>query len=409
MPLTDTAIRSAKPREAPFKISDGGGLHLLVQPNGARLWRMAYRFSGKQKTLALGTYPATTLQKAREARESARRLLADGVDPSVTKRREKLAAKSSSDATFRALAIEYLGNRRHVLNPKYADQTLRRLEADIFPALGSRPIADIDAPELLGVLRKIEKRGVLEQAKRMRQTCGQIFRFAMVTSRAKHDPSAALKGALKPAGRQRHHTPMPRADLPAFLRALASYHGDPRTAIALRLVVLTFVRTTEMRAARWDEFENLEGGEPLWRIPAERMKARVEHLVPLSRQAVAALAELRSLPGAKADGFLFPSPSREGFMSQNTMIGALYRMGYHSRATVHGFRGVASTLLNEMGFDPDWIERQLAHDERDEVRAAYNSAQYLPGRRRMLQHWADWLDEVKASGRVNTLAREAAE
>jgi len=408
MPLTDTAVRSSKPREAPYKISDGGGLHVLVQPNGAKLWRLAYRFAGKQKTLALGTYPATTLQKAREGRDSAKRLLADGVDPSVTKRREKLAAKTSSEATFRAIAVEYLGNRRHVLNPKYADQTLRRLEADIFPALGSRPIADIDAPELLAALRKIEKRGVLEQAKRMRQVCGQVFRFAMVTSRAKHDPSAALKGALKPNGRQRHHTPMPRADLPAFLRALGSYHGEARTAVALRLVVLTFVRTTEMRAARWNEFESLDGREPLWRIPAERMKARVEHLVPLSRQAVAALTELRALPGAKDDGFLFPSPSREGYMSQNTMIGALYRMGYHSRATVHGFRGVASTLLNEMGFDPDWIERQLAHDERDEVRAAYNSAQYLPGRRRMLQHWADWLDEIKRTGTATALAREVA-
>lgn len=409
MPLTDAAARGAKPRSKPFKLSDGGGLYLLVQPNATKAWRLAYRWAGKQKALALGIYPTVGLQKAREAREAARRLLADGVDPGTQKRRERLAAKASGDATFRAIALEYLGNRRHVLTPLYADQILRRLEADIFPALGSRPIADIDAPELLDALRKIEKRGVLEQAKRLRQTCGQIFRYAIVTSRATHDPSAALKGALKPKGRPKHHAPMPRDDLPSFLRSLDAYDGDPRTTIALRLVVLTFVRTSEMRAARWEEFEYLDGPEPLWRIPAARMKARSEHLVPLSAQSVAALKELSELPGARTSGLLFPSPSREGCMSQNTLLFALYRLGFHGRATVHGFRGVASTLLNEAGFHPDWIERQLAHDERDEVRASYNAAQYLAGRRTMLQWWSDWLDEAKATGRVATLTREAAE
>lgn len=408
MPLTDTAIRNAKPRKQPFKISDGGGLHLLIQPNGSRLWRLAYRFAGKQKTLALGTYPTTSLAKAREGRDSAKRLLADGKDPSAQKRRDKLALKAAGDATFKSIALEYLDNRRHALTPLYADQILRRLEADIFPHLGSRPVAEIDAPELLDVLRKVEKRGVLEQARRLRQSVGQVFRYAMITSRAKHDPLTALKGALKPKGRQRHHTPMPRDELPGFLRTLDAYDGDPRTALALRLIVLTMVRTTELRAARWEEFEHLDGREPLWRIPAERMKARFEHLVPLSSQVVAALAALRALPGAKANGFLFPSPSREGCMSNNTMLFALYRMGWHGRATVHGFRGVASTILNEMGFPPDWIERQLAHDERDDVRGAYNSAQYLPGRRKMLQQWADWLDEVKVSGKVVVLPRDAA-
>lgn len=408
LPLTDTAVRNAKPRKLPFKISDGGGLHLLIQPTGSRLWRLAYRFAGKQKTLALGTYPTTSLARAREGRESAKRLLADGKDPSAQKRRDKLALKVAGDATFKAIAIEYLENRRHALTPLYADQILRRLQADIFPHIGTRPISEIDAPELLDVLRKVEKRGVLEQARRLRQSVGQIFRYAMITGRAKHDPSTALKGALKPKGRQRHHTPMPRDELPSFLRTLSVYDGDPRTALALRLVVLTMVRTTELRAARWEEFEHLDAREPLWRIPAERMKARFEHLVPLSSQAVAVLAELRALPGAKANGFLFPSPSRDGCMSNNTMLFALYRMGWHGRATVHGFRGVASTILNEMGFPPDWIERQLAHDERDDVRGAYNSAQYLSGRRQMLQRWADWLDEVTASGNVVALEREDA-
>lgn len=409
MPLTDAAIRAVKTNSAPIKISDAGGLHLLVQTNGTKLWRMAYRFAGKQKTLALGVYPTVALAKAREARENAKRLLSQGIDPGAQKRRDKLAAKVSADATFKAVALEYLSDRRHALTPLYADQILRRLEADIFPSLGNRPIAEIDAPELLDTLRKVERRGVLEQAKRLRQTCGQIFRYAVVTSRAKHDPSAALKGALKPKGRAKHHTPMARQDLPNFLRGLGVYDGDPRTAIALRLIVLTMVRTTELRAARWDEFEHLDGKEPLWRIPAERMKARFEHLVPISTQALAALKELRALPGAKPEGFLFPSPSREGCMSNNTMLFALYRLGFHGRATVHGFRGVASTLLNEAGFNADWIERQLAHDERDEVRGAYNSAQYLNGRRGMLKWWAGWLDEVKATGHLEIARRRVAQ
>lgn len=408
MPLTDTSIRSSKPRVKPYKIADGGGLFLLVQPTGSRLWRFAYRFAGKQKTISIGAYPATSLAKARQRRDDAKRLLADGIDPSAQRRRERLAEKISADATFKAIALEYLANRRSALTPLYADQLLRRLEADIFPRLGTRPIAEIDAPELLDALRKVEKRGVLEQARRLRQTCGQIFRYAVVTGRAKYDPSAALKGALKPKGRQRHHLAMPRAELPDFLRALHTYDGDPRTAIALRLILLTMVRTTEMRAALWDEMEDVDGREPLWRIPERRMKMRFEHLVPLSEQAVEALKELRALPGAGNSPYLFPSPAREGYMSNNTCLYALYRLGWHGRATVHGFRGVASTLLNEAGFPADWIERQLAHDERDAVRGAYNSAQYLPGRRTMLQHWADWLDQARASGKVLVLPREVA-
>lgn len=408
MPLTDTAIRSAKRSDAPFKISDGGGLHLLVQPNGARLWRLAYRFAGKQKTLALGAYPTISLAKAREGREGARKLLAEGVDPSVRKRRERLTAKVSANTTLKGVALEWLENQRHALNSKYADEILRRLEADLFPALGTRPIADIDAQELLQVLRRVEKRGALEQARKLRQTVGQVVRYAILTGRAKHDFTTALKGALKPKGRERHHTAMPREDLTIFLRSLDTYDGDPRTAIALRFIVLTMTRTTELRAAQWSEFENLDGTEPLWRVPAERMKMKTEHLVPLSPQAVAVLRELRAMPGAGNSHCLFPSPSREGFMSNNTMLYGLYRMGFHSRATVHGFRGLASTILNEMGFNSDWIERQLAHDERDQVRGAYNSAQYLPGRRAMLQSWADWLDEVKTTGKTVAVAREAA-
>lgn len=426
MSLTDTACKNAKPGQPPpkkhsnggtkrrkdgpqpYKMFDGGGLYLLVQLNGAKLWRLAYRFAGKQKALALGAYPAVSLAKAREGREAAKKLLADGVDPSVRKRRDKLDAKVSANATLRTVAIEWLNNQRHAITPKYADELLRRLEANIFPRLGVRPVADIDAPELLQVLRKVERRGAEEQARRLRQTLGAVFRYAIVTGRATHDPTAALKGALRAKGRQRHHTQMPRDDLPSFLRSVDTYDGAPRTAIGLRLILLTLARTGELRAARWSEFEHLEGAEPLWRVPAARMKMKTEHLVPLQPQAVAALRELRALPGANGSPFLFPSTGREGFMSNNCLLYAVYRLGWHSRATTHGFRGLASTVLNEAGFNRDWIERALAHDERDEVRGAYNAAEYLAGRRSMLRWWADWLDEVKASGKAIVLARDVA-
>jgi integrase len=253
---------------------------------------------------------------------------------------------------------------------------------------------------LLDALRKIEGRGALETARRLRQSCGQVFRYAIATGRAKYDPSADLRGALGSPGRKRGHKAMSRDELPRFLSRLDAYDGDPRTRIALRLIILTFVRTRELRAARWSEFENLEGNEPLWRISAERMKMRREHLVPLAPQVVTLLRELRALPGSEASSFLFPSPAREGCMSYNTMLYALYRMGYHSRATVHGFRAMASTALNEMGFRSEVIERQLAHEERDAVRAAYNRAEYLSERRAMMKHWADWIDSIGNGGRV---------
>jgi integrase len=269
---------------------------------------------------------------------------------------------------------------------------LARLEGDIFPQFGSRPIAEIDAPELLEALRKVENRGVIETARRLRQTCGQVFRYAVATGRAKYDPSADLRGALRSPGRPRGHKALAINEVPNFLAALATYDGDVRTRYALRLMVLTFARTTELRAARWSEFENLDGQEPLWRIPVERMKMKREHLVPLAPQAVSLLRELRQLPGVDASSFLFPSPSKEGCMSNNTMLYAMYRMGYHGRATVHGFRAMASSALNEMGFRADVIERQLAHEDGNAIRAAYNRAEYLSERRNMMMHWANDLD-----------------
>jgi len=397
MPLTDVACRKAKPKARPFKLSDGSGLHLLVDPKGGCYWRMAYRFAGKQKTMALGVYPTVSLVDARMARDTAKRWLAAGSDPSQARRDQRRAARVSAGNTFEAVAREWHANQKGGWTAGYANHVLVRLEADVFPEVGSRPVAEIEAPELLDALRKVERRGALEIAKRLRQTLGQVFRYAVVTGRARRDPAADLKGALKVAGRQQHHKAMPREELPGFLRALATYDGEPRTRLALRLMVLTFVRTTELRAARWDEFD-FAAGE--WRIPAERMKMRTPHVVPLSRQAVEALTELRAIAGNNP--FVFPSKGAEGFMSNNTMLYALYRIGYHGRATVHGFRAVASTLLNEMSFHHDWIERQLAHDERNKVRGAYNHAQYLTERRRMIQHWADYLDSLAEGGKVIT-------
>jgi integrase len=399
MTLTDTRIRNAKPKGQAYKLSDGGGMYLLVTPKGARYWRLDYRFAGKRRTLALGVYPTVTLSNARVRREDARALLDREVDPNVAKKATKRAAKLASDNTFEAIAREWLENQRKRLAPRYCALLLARLEADIFPQIGSRPITDIDAPELLEMLRKVEKRGVIETARRLRQLCGQVFRYAIVTGRAKNDPSADLRGALKSPGQQRGHKAMPLDEVPAFLKALSTYDGDLRTRLALRLMVLTFARTTELRAARWSEFENPDGIEPLWRIPAERTKMKREHTVPLSSQALAVLRELRGLPGSDASPFLFPSASREGCMSNNTMLYALYRLGYHSRATVHGFRAMASTALNEMGYRPDVIERQLAHQERNAVRAAYNRAEYLSERRAMMGQWADHLDAL-AGGNI---------
>jgi integrase len=394
MGLTDTRVRNAKPEAKAYKLSDGGGMYLLVRPDGGRYWRLDYRFAGKRRTLALGVYPITTLSSARTQRDEARRLLARDIDPNATKKSRKRAAKIASENTFESIAREWMANQRHRLAHRYSALILARLEADIFPQIGSRPIAEIDAPELLDALRKVEKRGVIETARRLRQICGQVFRYAVASGRAKHDPSVDLRGALKSPGRPRGHKAMLLNDVPGFIKGLKTYDGDPRTRLALQLMVLTFARTTELRAARWFEIENLDGNEPLWRIPAGRMKMRREHIVPLAPQSVAVLRELRGLPGSAASPFLFPSPSREGHMSNNTMLYALYRMGYHGRATIHGFRAMASTALNEMGFRSDAIERQLAHQEQNSVRAAYNRAQYLVERRTMMERWADRLDAM---------------
>ena len=398
MPLTDVKCRNAKGKIKPYKLSDGGGLHLLVNADGAKYWRLAYRWHGKQRTLALGVYPAVGLMEARAARDDAKRSLAANVDPSAVKR-ERMRAAKVADWLIPSKRSPANGTTtgQDARSPYYAGQILRRLEADVFPVIGRRPIAELEAPELLDMLRKVEKRGVNETARRLKQLVGQIFRFAIVTGRAKRDPSADLKDALRATGEPQRHRAMPLQELPAFLQKLDAYSGERQTKLALKLVTLTFLRTTELRAGKWNELENLDEKSAQWRIPAERMKMRLEHLVPLSRQAVAVLRELRTLSGSSPN--IFPSPGKEGYMSSNTMLYAMYRMGYHGRATTHGFRGVASTILNESNlFNRDWIERQLAHVERNEVRRAYNAAEWMPDRRRMMQWWADHVTAIAKQG-----------
>lgn len=390
MPLTDVFCRNVKPSEKPQKISDGGGLFLLVEPRGSKLWRLAYRFNAKQKTLSLGIYPAVSLKDARDHRDRAKELLARGIDPGEHKKQEKRKKRLEAGNTFETVAREWFDAQKSGWTPGYADRILRRLEADIFKLIGRRPINEIEPPELLDAIRQIERRNAIVLARRLLQVCGQVFRYAVASGLAKRDPSQDIRGALRSAGPKKHRTALKEAELPEYLAALDAYEGNRRTVLALKLVLHTFLRTSEIRFGAWSEFEALGSERALWRIPAERMKARSEHLVPLTSQVESILEELKRLSGNSP--YILPAKTKEGVISQNTLIYALYRMGYHSRATVHGFRGTASTILNENGFNRDWIERQLAHAERDGVRAAYNSAEWLPDRRKMLLWWSDHLE-----------------
>lgn len=393
MALSDVTCRNAKAGEKPAKISDGGGLHLLVQPSGGKLWRLAYRYGGKQKTLALGSYPTVSLLEARRRRDRAKEQLASGIDPSEAKKHQKRSAGIAAANHFEGVAREWFTARRPSWVPGYSARLMRRLEADVFPLIGSKSINSIEPPELLAMVRTVEQRGAVELARRLLQVAGQIFRFAIATGRAQRDPTQDLRGALQSSGPKKHRAALKAPDLPDFARALEAYRGDRSTALGLKLVLHTFVRSTEARFATWSEFENMHGPMPLWRIPAERMKARTEHLVPLSPQVVDLLRELREL--GRGSDHLFPSGGRRGVISENTWIYAIYRLGYHSRLTVHGLRGTASTILNEHGFNRDWIERQVAHTERNDVRAAYNSAEWLAGRQSMMRWWSDYLSALR--------------
>lgn len=400
MALTETEVRNAKATEKPVKLFDGGGLYLLVNPNGGRWWRLKYRYNGKERGISLGIYPDVSLKRARALRDDARRTLAEGTDPSARRQ----ASKLSQADTFKNVAEEWFGLQANKLTALTLNKARWMLETFIFPKLGSRPINELTAPDMLAELRKIEARGTHETAHRVKQRCSQILRYAIATGRAERDVCADLRGALAPVTTRNHAAVTEPAKIGDLLRAIDGYQGQPTTAVALKLAPLVFVRPGELRSAQWSEFD-LDSAE--WRIPAERMKMREAHIVPLASRAVELLRELHTFTGRGK--YLFPSlRSNDRPISENTLNAALRRLGYtKDEMTAHGFRAMASTCLNEQGFPPDVIERQLAHAERNKVRAAYNRAQRLPERRKMMQAWADYLDGLRAGVNVVPLKRSA--
>ncbi|WP_020481974.1 tyrosine-type recombinase/integrase [Methylomonas sp. MK1] len=404
--LTDTEIRKAKPTEKPQKISDGGGLFLLVTPQGSKLWRLAYRFAGKQKTLAIGEYPTIGLADARAKREEAKKQLANGIDPSTAKKAAKAANQDAAANSFEVIAREW--HETHMANKTedHAQKTLTNFEKDVFPWLGRMPITNIEAPDVLAVVKRIEQRGANEIAKKAKRSIGQVFRYAIATGRAVRNPVPDLQGAFVPTTVKHHAAITDPVQIGALLRACEDYTGQFATRCALRLSFLVMLRPGEVRKAEWSEID-LDRAE--WRIPAAKMKMREEHIIPLSRQAIAILEEIKPLTSNSR--FVFPSVrSNARSMSENTITGALRRLGYTgAEMTAHGFRGMASTRLNEAHlFHPDAIERQLAHGEQNSVRAAYNRAQYLPERVKMLQWWADYLDSLKEGAAVVPFQRKSA-
>lgn len=391
MPLSDAACRNARPRETPYKKSDGEGLYLLVQPNGSKLWRLNYRFDQKQKTLALGAYPAATLVEARAKRTTAKALLSKGIDP------KPALLGTSLDLTFESIAREWHTANFDEWSLEHAESVLRRLENNVFPYIGSRNPDDVTPADVLSVVRRIEAREAIDLAKRMRQFIARIYRLAIVGGKARHNPASDVGEAMKKKPRVRHHPKLSQGQLPDFFRRLAAYDGEVSTRLGLKFVAHTFVRTKEIRFAQWPEFE-----EDFWRIPPERMKMHREHLVPLTPMVKGILADLKELAGNSR--WVLPGVKGKP-ISGNTLLFALYRLGYQGRATVHGLRGTASTVLNESGrFNEDWIEMQLAHDEEDDVRGAYNSAEYLTQRVDMMHWYSEFLNEAERKGMPNDLA-----
>ena len=389
MALTATTIKTCKPKDKAYKLTDGGGLYLLVSPSGGKWWRFDYRFQSKRKTLSMGVYPAVSLKDARDRRDEAKKQLANGIDPAMVRKSQK--HQQSQPNTFEAVAREWHAKFKPGWSDTHASRLLRLLERDIFPWLGSMPVSDVSSPLLLQTIRRIETRS-LDTAHRAMQNCGQVFRYAIATGRQQNDPTHALKGAIPPI-RDNHFASITHPEqIGPLLRAIEGYKGEFITQSALRLGPLVFVRPGELRHAEWSEI-NLEIGE--WRIPSEKMKMGQPHIVPLARQSIVLLTDLQPLTGTGQ--YLFPSVrSLDRPLSENTINAALRRLGYtKDEMTGHGFRSMASTLLNEQGWNRDHIERQLAHAERNKIRAAYNYADYLPERRKMMQAWADYLDTLK--------------
>jgi integrase len=396
--LTHIAIRNAKPSDKRYKLFDGGGLYLEVYPAGGRYWRLKYTYGGKDKRLSLGVYPEVSLADARGLKDKARALLKDGKDPATERRLTQTKLEEETKNTFEAIAQEWLSMGKQRWSVTYTERVTGTMTRCVLPRLGRLPIGQVTPAMVRDVVSLYEARGCLESARKARRWIGEVFTHAIQTGRLDVNPVAYVKVA---SSKVKNHPYLTRAELGDFLRRLAEYPGNPETRLALELLMLTFVRPGELRAAQWVEFD-LEAGE--WRVPATRMKGGLEHLVPLSRQAIERLKDLKLFTGYSA--YLFPNHGKHPFMSENTLNRALWLMGYKGRVVAHGFRATASTILNESGhFSPDAIERQLAHQESNKVRAVYHRAEYLPERRRMMQHWADLLDGVREGSTLTPLRK----
>ena len=392
MKLTDTFLRSIKATGNAQKYTDGDGLYLFVSPSGGRLWRMDYRFSGKRKTLSIGAYPAVSLADARARRQTARAQLAQGVDPCAHKQAVKSSIIGKAENSFEAVTREWFEKHVNSLAPTYSKKVFSLFEKRVFPVFGAKPFAEVEPSDILAAARHIEASGAVETARRMIQLCGQIFRYGIATARVKYEVTSGLRGALPKVSRKHMATITDRRRIGELLRAIDAYGGFQPIKCALRLAPLLFVRPGELQKAEWAEFD-FDAAE--WRIPASKMKMKRRHIVPLSRQALGVLEELRVYTGHGR--FLFPSIRTDTKpIAIESMLVAIRSMGFtKEEMTMHGFRGMASTLLNEQGYNRDWIERQLAHRERNSIRAAYNYAEYLPERRRMMTEWADYLDQLR--------------
>ena len=392
MPLTDTTLRNAKPGEKQIKLFDGHGLFLLIAPSGTKAWRLKYSFVGMDKLISLGLYPTVSLKEARERAATARKDIENGIDPSEKRKLKKSACQN----TFEGVALEWHEQNKHKWSEVYAKTIMHRMKRNLFPQIGSKPVHLVSAPELLALLRKIEARGAKDIPHIVRSICSSVFRYAIATGRAERDPAADLKGALAPRVRRNLPSQTTPEAVGHLMIAIDNYPGTFVVRSALQLMALTFCRTGELRNAEWREID-LEDG--LWRIPAERMKMSRDHLIPLSRQSVAILRKLQAYSGK--DVYVFPNYKTEKrSMSKSALLGAIRRLGFENdEMCPHGFRSMASTMLNELGYNGDWIERQLAHVPRNIIRGIYNRAEYLPERRKMMQAWADYLDELRRKTR----------
>jgi integrase len=405
MALTDTEIRKAKAQDEAYRLSDGRSLYLWVTPAGGKLWRWAYKHDGKEKLMSFGKYPDVSLVLARERHAEARKLLATGLDPMAQRKVEKTAQMALSVNSFQSVASLWMEHWQDGKSPRHVDYVKRRMEADILPCLGARPIAEIEAPELVAMTKAIEQRGARDIAKRALETTGQVFRYAIAHGYSKRNPASEIRPSdILKSTRKVNYARIDAKDLPQLLRTLEVYQGTHITRLAMKLMALTFVRTSELIGAKWSEFD-LEAAR--WNIPAERMKMRTPHIVPLARQVLEVLDTLRTLTGQNER--LFPGDrSASKPMSNNTILKALERMGYKGRMTGHGFRGLASTILHEQGYNHDHIELQLAHAPRNAVSAAYNHALYLEPRAKMMQDWADFLERTQRGGKVLPFKSSAA-